>query len=140
MILITSQTPAAFAGIGEHHDADGDNYSPSEGDCDDTDPNVYPGQGCTYPVRDDTEEIEDDINDLIESGDFDINDAQVENLLYKLEHAAEKADSNQINVTINMLNSFINTIQAYVNSGALDPAAGADLIAAVQDIIDYLEA
>jgi len=51
MILITSQSPAAFAGIDEHHDADGDNYSPKQGDCDDTDPDVYPGHGCGDPVN-----------------------------------------------------------------------------------------
>jgi len=140
MILITSQTPAAFAGIDEHHDADGDGFSPKEGDCNDSDPNVYPGQGCNYPVRDDVDDIEDDIDDLIESGDFDINDAQLDNLLYKLQHAAEKADAGQINVTINMLNAFINTIQAYVNSNTISQADGDYLISEVQNIINYLEA
>jgi len=140
MILITSQSPAAFAGIGDDHDADGDNYSPNEGDCDDTDPDVYPGHGdCTYPVRQDTEEIEDDINALIESGEFDINSGQAENLLYRLQHAVEKSDDDKIKVAIKMLESFINTINAYINSGAISQPNGDGLIAGVQDIINYLE-
>jgi len=139
MILITSQTPAAFAGIDEHHDADGDGFSPKEGDCDDSDPNVYPGQGCNYPVREDTEAIEDEINDLIQSGDFDINDSQLDNLLYKLQRAVEKSEAGKINVTINMLNSFINNINAYINNGTISQPDGDYLISAVQDIIDYLE-
>jgi len=63
MILITSQSPAAFAGIGEHHDADGDNFSPKEGDCDDTDPDVYPGHGCETKI-----EIKSDVKDGIVVG------------------------------------------------------------------------
>jgi hypothetical protein len=140
MILITSQSPAAFAGIGDDHDADGDNYSPNEGDCDDTDPEIYPGHGdCKYPVKEDTEEIEDEINDLIDSGQFDINSGQAENLLYRLQHAVEKTDDGKINVAIKMLESFINKINAYINSGAITEANGDGLIAGVQDIIDYLE-
>jgi len=140
VILITSQSPVAFAGIGDDHDADGDNYSPNEGDCDDTDPEIYPGHGdCKYPVKDDTEQIEDEINDLVVSGEFDINSGQAENLLYKLQHAVEKTDDDKINVAIKMLESFINVINAYINSGAISQTNGDGLIAGVQDIIDYLE-
>ena len=60
-----TQSQAVFAGIGDDHDSDGDNYSPNEGDCDDSDPEVYPGHGCTYPVREEAEAVEDEINDLI---------------------------------------------------------------------------
>ena len=140
MILITSQSPAAFAGIGDDHDADGDNYSPNEGDCDDTDPEIYPGHGdCKYPVKEDTEQIEDDINYLVESGEFDITSGQAENLLYRLQNAVEKTDDDKINVAINMLESFINTINAYINSGAISQTNGDGLIAGVLGIIDYLE-
>ncbi len=140
MILITSQSPVAFAGIGDDHDADGDNYSPNEGDCDDTDPEIYPGHGdCKYPVRDDVQEVEDEINDLIGSGEFDINSGQADNLLYRLQHAVEKTDDGKINVAIKMLESFINTINAYINSEAISQANGDGLIAGVQNIIDYLE-
>ncbi|MFB5631093.1 MAG: hypothetical protein ACE5RN_05870 [Nitrosopumilaceae archaeon] len=129
----------AFAGIGDDHDADGDDYSPNEGDCDDTDPNIYPGQGCDYPVRDDVEEIEDEVFDLIDSGEFDINSAQSDNLIYKLYHAVEKTEENKINTAVNMLNSFINNIQAYIYSQAISAENGNALISAVQEIIDYLE-
>ena len=140
MILITSQSPAAFAGIGDDHDADGDNYSPNEGDCDDTDPEIYPGHGdCKYPVKEDTEQIEDDINYLVESGEFDITSGQAENLLYRLQNAVEKTDDDKINVAIKMLESFINTIYAYINSGAISQTNGDGLIAGVLGIIDYLE-
>jgi hypothetical protein len=140
IILITSQSPAAFAGIGDDHDADGDNYSPNEGDCDDTDPEIYPGHGdCKYPVKEDTEQIEDEINYLVESGAFDITSGQAENLLYKLQHAVEKTDDDKINVAIKMLESFINTINAYINSGAISQTNGDGLIAGVLGIIDYLE-
>ncbi len=140
IILITSQSPAAFAGIGDDHDADGDDYSPNEGDCDDTDPEIYPGHGdCKYPVRDDVEEVEDEINNLIDSGEFDINSGQAENLLYRLQHAVEKTDDGKINVAIKMLESFINTINAYINSGAISQTNGDGLIAGVLGIIDYLE-
>jgi hypothetical protein len=140
MILITSQSPAAFAGIGDDHDADGDNYSPNEGDCDDTDPEIYPGHGdCKYPVKDDTEKIEDEINDLVESGEFDITSGQAENLLYKLQHAVEKTDDDKINVAIKMLESFINVINAYINSGDISQTNGDGLIEGVLSIIFYLE-
>ena len=139
MILITSQTPAAFAGIDEHHDADGDGFSPKEGDCDDTDENIYPGNGCDYPVREDIENIENQIDDLIDSEDFDINDAQVDNLLYKLQHAAEKVEADQINVAINNLRAFINQINAYILADQISQADGDGLIAEVQAIIDYLK-
>lgn len=139
MIIITSQSDAVFAGIGDDHDADGDNYSPNEGDCDDSDPEVYPGHGCMYPVREEAEAVEDEIYDLIDSGEFDINSGQTNNLLYKLQHAVEKAEGNQINVATNMLNSFINNINAYINSGAISEENGDGLIQDVQDIIDFLE-
>ena len=139
VILIISQTPVAFAGIGADHDADGDNYTPNQGDCNDSDPNIYPGHGCNYPVKEDVEEIESTVYDLIASGDFDINSGQADNLIYKLYHAVEKTDENKINTAINMLNSFINNINAYINSRAISPENGNGLISAVEDIIDYLQ-
>jgi len=139
MILITSQSPAAFAGIDDDHDADGDNYSPNEGDCDDTDPERYPGQGCNYPVREDVEVIEDEINDLINSGEFDINSGQADNLLYRLQHAVEKTEDNKIKVGIKMLEAFIHTLEAFINSGTLSQENGDGLIAGVQNIINYLK-
>ena len=62
MILITSQTPEVFAGVGKHHDADGDGFSPKEGDCDDNDPEVYPVNGIC------AKQIENDVKDGIVVG------------------------------------------------------------------------
>jgi len=61
MILITSQSPVAFAGEGGFEDKDNDGYSTFQGDCDDNDPNVYPGHGCFEGER--SIEIESDVND-----------------------------------------------------------------------------
>ncbi len=50
MVLVTSQTPAAFAGMcfepGPDADCDGDGYTPNEGDCDENRSDIFPGQGC----------------------------------------------------------------------------------------------
>jgi len=140
MILITSQSPAAFAGIGDDHDGDGDNYSPNEGDCDDTDPDVYPGHGdCKYPVKEDVQKIEDEIIYLIESEQFDIKSGQADNLLYRLQHAVEKTEDDKIKTAINILNAFINKINSYINTGAISQANGDGLIDGVQEIINYLK-
>ena len=139
MILITSQSPAAFAGIGDDHDADGDNYSPNEGDCDDTDPNRYPGHGCEVSITEDVEEIKDEINDLIDSGEFEINKGQTNGLFTKLNNAVEKTDDDKLKVAINMLESFINQINAYITSGSISQDNGDGLISEVQEIIKYLE-
>ncbi len=74
MILITSQSPAAFAGACQ--DEDGDGYyhvsAPSycgpdlPRDCDDTDPNVYPVNGVC-PIQ-----IETDVSDGIVVGPDDV--------------------------------------------------------------------
>lgn len=138
LIMLAGFSPTVYAGIGDDHDADGDNYSPNEGDCDDSDPTVYPGNGCDYPAREDIEQIEDEIDELILNDEFDINSAQADNLIYKLQHAAEKVEENKINTAINNLNSFINQINAYINSGAISEENGNGLIAEVQAIIDYL--
>jgi len=61
MIIITSQSPVAFAGQGGFEDKDNDGYSTFQGDCDDTDPNVYPRHGCFEGER--SIEIESDVND-----------------------------------------------------------------------------
>jgi len=65
MILITSQSPVAFAGFcedfGPDEDCDGDGFTPNQGDCDDNNENVFPGQGCKHPVK---EELGDKIDAL----------------------------------------------------------------------------
>lgn len=137
MILITSQSPAAFAGIGGDHDGDNDQYTPNQGDCDDNNPNVYPGHGCN-PLED-IEIIINDIEELIEEGDLDINEGQANALLGKLEKAADNVESNNHNKAINLLNAFINQINAFINSGLISSEDGQTLIDAVQSIINVLE-
>ena len=66
MILITSQSPAAFAGAGVWEDKDNDGYSTEQGDCDDNDPEVYPGHGVC-PTK-----IETDVSDNIVVGPDDV--------------------------------------------------------------------
>ena len=62
MIIILSQSPEAFAGAGVWEDKDNDGYSTEQGDCDDNDPNVYPGHGvCAI-------QIETDVSDGIVVG------------------------------------------------------------------------
>jgi len=57
MILITSQSPVAFAGAGVWEDKDNDGYSTEQGDCDDNDPNVYPGHGvCAIQIVNDVKD------------------------------------------------------------------------------------
>jgi len=64
MILITSQSPVAFAGAGIWEDKDNDGYSTEQGDCDDNDPNVYPVDGrCVTTIK-----IEADVSDGIVVG------------------------------------------------------------------------
>jgi len=64
MILITSQSPVAFAGAGGWEDKDNDGFSTFQGDCDDNDPNVYPVDGlCVTTI-----EIESDVKDGVEVG------------------------------------------------------------------------
>ena len=65
MILITSQSPIAFAGAGVWEDKDNDGYSTEQGDCDDEDPNVYPGHGVC-PTK-----IESDVKDGVVVGPDD---------------------------------------------------------------------
>jgi len=68
MIMITSQSPVAFAGAGVWEDKDNDGYSTQQGDCDDNDPNVYPVDGlCVTTI-----EIESDVKDGVVVGPDDI--------------------------------------------------------------------
>ncbi len=66
MILITSQSPVAFAGNGGWEDKDNDGFSTFQGDCDDNDPEVYPGHGVC-PTK-----IETDVSDNIVVGPDDV--------------------------------------------------------------------
>jgi len=149
MIIITSQSQVAFAGACTDEDRDG-YYTVSSPsycgevyyrDCDDTDPEVYPGNSpvCAFPYKEAIDEIKDELNDLIGSGDFDINSKQAINLLNRLQMSADQIEADKINVAINVLNSFINNISSYMNKGAISEYDGDGLITGVQAIITSLE-
>jgi hypothetical protein len=148
MILITSQSPAAFAGACQDEDRDGYYHTSSPSycgetyfrDCDDTDPEVYPGMStCAFPYREAMDSVEAELADLVASGDFDINSSQATHLLNRLQQAADQIEADKINVSINTLNSFINNINAYINNGSISQYDGDGLIAGVQVIITTLE-
>ena len=149
MIIITSQSPAAFAGACTDEDKDG-YYTVSSPsycgevyyrDCDDTDPEVYPGNSpaCAFPYKEAIDEIKNELDDLIDSGNFDISSKQATNLLNRLQMSADQIEADKINVAINMLNSFINNINSYINKGAISEYDGDGLIAGVQTVITSLE-
>ncbi len=149
MIIITSQTPEAYAGACTDEDRDG-YYTVSSPaycgetfyrDCDDTDPEVYPGNSpaCAFPYKEAIDEIKNELEDLIDSENFDISSKQATNLLNRLQQSADQIDADKINVAINLLNSFINNINAYINKGSLSEPDGYELIASVQAVIATLE-
>jgi len=137
MIIIFSQSQIAFAGLPCDSDVDGDDFSPCEGDCDDSNKSKYPGHGCEIP----TKEINNVINEVQElAAGETITDGQANALLVKLENAIDKIESNNINGAIGSLKAFINQITVFINSGAIQPEkVGYDLISAVQSIIEDLK-
>jgi len=145
MILITSQSPLAFAGfcdeVGPDMDCDGDTFTPNQGDCDDDNPDVFPGQGCPFPPFPAAQAIEDvivEVENMITSGDLEINKGETKAILGKLDIAMDKVDSDNVNGAIGSLNAFINQINAFINSGSISPENGQILIDAAQNIINNL--
>jgi hypothetical protein len=142
IILVTSQTPIAFAGFCSEPapdvDCDGDGYTPNEGDCEDDDPEIFPGQGCPIPPSTAVDAILDQVDDMLESGDLEINKGEINAIIGKLEKAMDKLDSGNYNAAIGSLNAFINQINAFINSGSISPENGKTLIDAAQSIIDSL--
>jgi len=149
MIIITSQSQSVFAGACQDEDEDGYYHVSSPSycgeayyrDCDDTNPEVYPGNSpdCAFPYKEALDEIQNEVDALIASGDFDINSKQAVNLLNRLQKSADQIEADKINVAINLLNSFNNTINAYINKGAISPYDGDGLIFGVQAVITTLE-
>jgi len=133
MIVISSQFPVAFAG--NCKDDDGDLVCDPP-DCNDDDPNVYPGHGCPPTSIEDIQDIISDVQDLLSVGD--INSGQANALISKLQNAVASIESDKINAAIGKLNSFINQINAYIDTGVITQEVGDQLIDEVQDIIDDL--
>ncbi len=138
MILIISQSPVAFAGYCIDDDNDGYYAQDCGGeiDCNDENPDIYPGHGCN-PVED-VQTIINDVEELIEDGDLAINNGQTNAILTKLQEAIDKIDSENTNAAIGSLNAFINQINAFINSGSISVEEGQTLIDGAQSIINYL--
>ena len=136
IIIISPQIQMASAGAcgsGEG-DCDQDGFTPNEGDCDDNNSNVYPGQGsCEVPIQ--------EINEvIIEVQQLpNLTEGQASALLVKLENAIDKIESDKINAAIGSLNAFINQVKAFMNSGAIQQGVGDYLIHAVLSIIEKLK-
>ena len=79
------------------------------------------------------ENIIDDIEELINSGDLDENNAFP--LITKLENAIDK---NNITPAINQLEAFINQVNAYISAEILTEEQGQSLITAVEEVIAEL--
>jgi len=146
-VIITIQFPLALAGINTvDQDGDGYYFDPPSGmpsDPDDHDPCVPDENTEACLLSQDPigaiDDVMDEVNDLILSGDFDINSSQAKTLLAKLAKAASYIESGKINVAINQLNSFNNQISAHINSGDILPENGQPVISQVNTIIHNLE-
>ncbi len=136
MIFIPSQSQLAFAGSGLYEDKDRDGFSPVQGDCNDNDKSVYPGNGCD-PAATVKYAIEY-VKDLIEDWEFDINDGQAGALLKILRNAINQLESENTNAAAGLLNAFIKQIDKYIDSGHLSSQDGEELIISIQHLIDAL--
>ena len=136
IILITSQSPAAFAGMGGWEDKDYDGFSTFQGDCDDNNPEVYPGHGECDPTGF-VEYIAVETEYFIDEAD--LTEKQGEALIDKLEQASDKLNSDNYNAATGMLNSFINKINSYINNGTVSEELGQQLIDQVQVLIDVID-
>ena len=142
MLITSSQFPSASAGY--CIDDDNDTYYAQDCgraiDCDDNDAEKYPGHGCIDDVLQDIDDVSTALQNLIIGSEgFDINSAQVQSLLTKLQQASAKVDSGNITSAIGKLNSFINQINAFYNSGQISSYNRDLLIDPVMDILDYLQ-
>lgn len=135
-VIIFSQSQIAFAGLPCDSDIDGDDFSPCEGDCDDSNKDRYPGHGCAIPTTEISYVI-NDVEELAEQGT--ITGGQANALLVKLENAIDKIESNNINAAIGSLKAFINQINALMNSGAITQDVRDYLVSSVQSIIEDLK-
>ncbi len=153
VILITSQSPAAFAGF---EDNDGDNVPAWTIPCtdenaasfncdpDDNDP-CNPdnsSEACLERFLELVEEVGEimgEVDELVAEGELDINNGQLNAILTKLDTAADKILTENINAAIGALNAFINQINGHINAGHITPQDGQELIVAAQNIINTLE-
>ncbi|MCA9198762.1 MAG: VCBS repeat-containing protein [Planctomycetales bacterium] len=83
-------------------------------------------------------EIIDQINDLASSGNLASNN--VRPLIAKAENAIDKISKGNLNSALNQLNALVNQINAFINSGKLPSVDGQDLLTAINDVIQSIEA
>src|SRR3989304_9296287 len=142
MLITSSEFPSASAGYCIDDDNDG-YYAQDCGraiDCDDNNAEKYPGHGCIDDVLQDIDDVSTALQNLIIGSEgFDINSAQVQSLLTKLQQASAKVDSGNITSAIGKLNSFINQIDAFYNSGQISSYNWDLLTGHVQEIINNLQ-
>jgi len=134
MIIITSQSPAAFAGSGGWEDKDNDGFSTFQGDCNDNDATVYPGKDCE-PL-DFLDYVLDETIDLID--EEGLTNSQARGLIDALERAIEMLENENGNAAEGMLNSFIGKLDSLVNRGTISAEDAQPLIDQVQMLIDTM--
>ncbi len=134
MIIIVSQSPVAFAGAGGWEDKDNDGFSTFQGDCNDNDPEVYPGQNCE-PL-DFLNYVTHETLDLIE--EEELTDSQARGLIEALERAVANLENGKIKAAEGVLNSFIGKLEALVNKGAISAEDAQPIIDQVQMLIDTM--
>jgi len=134
MIMITSQSPVAFAGNGGWEDKDNDGFSTFQGDCNDNDATVYPGQGCD--AEDFLDYVLDETLDLAD--EEGLTASQSRGLVDALERAIADLESGKLNAAEGKLTSFIGKLAALINKGAVSAEEGQPLIDQVQMLIDAI--
>ena len=134
MIMITSQSPVAFAGAGGWEDKDNDGFSTFQGDCNDNDATVYPGQGCD--AEDFLDYVLDETIDLID--EEGLTASQSRGLIDAIERAIADIESGKLNAAAGKLTSFIGKLDALVNKGAVFAEDAQPLIDQVQMLIDTM--
>ena len=135
IILVTSQSPDAFAGSGGFEDKDNDGFSTFQGDCNDNDPAIYPGSGDCDPLIF-LDYVTDETIDLADDG-F-LTQVQANGLIATLEKAIDKLADDELTAASGMLTSFMNKINSYINNNTIPPEVGQPLIEQLQMFIDML--
>ncbi len=134
MIIITSQSPVAFAGSGGWEDKDNDGFSTFQGDCNDNNPEVYPGKDCE-PL-DFLNYLTDETLVLINEEELTASESR--GLIDALQRAIDNIESGKINAASGVLNSFIGKLDALVNKGAVSAEKAQPIIDQVQMLIDTM--
>jgi len=135
MIIITSQSPVAFAGAGGWEDKDNDGFSTFQGDCNDNDATVYPGSGDCGPIaflNYVTKET------LVLIDEEDLTDSQSRGLVDAIERAIANIQNGKIKAAEGVLNSFMGKLDALVNKGAVSAEKAQPLIDQIQMLIDTM--